>query len=208
MAATTSTVTTPILALRRQGKAAGRPAPDDARMDSTQAGSATAPHPTHPNRPTRLTHRRIDPKASALLATPGLGLRRRQAARLAAVLDEVHVGAGQALRAEGRPGREAFVVVQGTATVAVGREVLLEIGPGDVVGDGRVLGTAAASPAITASTPVVVLVAGPADLAAFAATGPVRRAARRLAARIRAAADVAHGPAAPCGPHEQAAAAA
>jgi CRP-like cAMP-binding protein len=54
---------------------------------------------------------------------------------LARAADEVGVAAGTVLTAEGTVGREAFVIVEGTAEVRKGDAVQAVLGPGDHFGE-------------------------------------------------------------------------
>ncbi len=60
---------------------------------------------------------------------------RKELAKIARATDEVHVEAGTTLMEQGRPGREAFVIVDGTASVSVGGNEVALLGPGQHVGE-------------------------------------------------------------------------
>jgi CRP/FNR family transcriptional regulator, cyclic AMP receptor protein len=78
--------------------------------------------------------------------------------RLARVVDEVTVPAGTKLTVEGDLGREAFVIVDGTATVSKqGNEVAL-LGPGDHVGELALLDGGPRSATVTTTSDTTVLV--------------------------------------------------
>ena len=59
----------------------------------------------------------------------------RDRARLVRLGSVCQVSAGQVLTVEGTPGREAFVVLDGTARVTVGGHLVAHAGPGDFVGE-------------------------------------------------------------------------
>lgn len=56
-------------------------------------------------------------------------------ARVGSIADEIDLDAGRRLAKESAPGQEFVVVVEGTAEVRRGDEVINTIGPGDFVGE-------------------------------------------------------------------------
>lgn len=58
-----------------------------------------------------------------------------QLRRVAKLADEVEAEPGAELISQGRPGQEAFVVLEGTAAVYIGGEKRNEVGPGEIVGE-------------------------------------------------------------------------
>lgn len=54
---------------------------------------------------------------------------------VAAIADEVDLRAGKRLTTENTDGREFVVIIEGTATVSKGDEVVNQIGPGEWVGE-------------------------------------------------------------------------
>lgn len=75
--------------------------------------------------------------AAAKLADVGLfqGFTAAQLRRVAKLADEVEAEPGAELISQGRPGQEAFVVIEGTAAVYIGGEKRDEVGPGEIVGE-------------------------------------------------------------------------
>jgi CRP-like cAMP-binding protein len=67
--------------------------------------------------------------------------------------------AGEELMHQGRLGREAFVIVSGTATVTRDDQLLADVGPGDVVGEATLLaGDHYRNATVTATSPLSALV--------------------------------------------------
>lgn len=58
-----------------------------------------------------------------------------QLRRVAKLADEVDVEAGAELIGQGRPGLEAYVILEGTAGVFIGGQKRNEVGPGEIVGE-------------------------------------------------------------------------
>ena len=88
----------------------------------------------------------------------------KQLQSVAAASVELNVGAGKVLAREGEPGHEAFVIVEGAATVARRGERLATLGPGDVVGELAPLTGGSRTATVTADTPMEVLVIGQREL--------------------------------------------
>jgi CRP-like cAMP-binding protein len=61
---------------------------------------------------------------------------------------------GDVLCAEGELGRQAFIIVSGSAVVSRGDEVLATVGPGDLVGELALLGDGRRTASVTAIEPV------------------------------------------------------
>ena len=58
-----------------------------------------------------------------------------QLRRVAELAQECEAEAGAELIGQGRPGQEAFVILDGTAAVVVGGTQVNELGPGEIVGE-------------------------------------------------------------------------
>jgi CRP-like cAMP-binding protein len=63
------------------------------------------------------------------------GFTPEQLRRVATLAEEVEAEAGAELMGQGRPGQEAYVIVEGTAGVYIGGSQKAELGPGEVVGE-------------------------------------------------------------------------
>jgi CRP-like cAMP-binding protein len=85
------------------------------------------------------------------------GLSKRDAARLAAAADEIHVDQGEVLAREDQPAHGLYVVIEGWADVSCRGERLEIVGPGTTVGQP---GTSRSGQpvTITAATPMRLLV--------------------------------------------------
>ena len=77
---------------------------------------------------------------------------------LATIADELDLPEGRALTREGQPGREFFVLVDGTVDVIQGGEKIAELGAGDWLGEIALLTQAPRTATVTATSPVRVLV--------------------------------------------------
>lgn len=77
---------------------------------------------------------------------------------LASNADEIDLRAGTVLTREGRPGREFFVIVDGSAKVTKGKRKLTEVGAGDWFGEIALLTNVPRTATVTATTPIRVLV--------------------------------------------------
>lgn len=86
------------------------------------------------------------------------GLDRKSVRLVGSITTSIDRPAGTVLIEEGRPGLEAFVVIDGEASVTVdGREVGV-VGPGEVVGEVALLDNRPRTATVTALTPMRVLV--------------------------------------------------
>lgn len=129
-----------------------------------------------------------DPKVDRLAALPVFReVSRRRLRRLAALLDEIEVDAGDILVHQGELAREFVVVVSGNATVERDGEPIGNVGSGAFVGEMAVLdGRIRRNATVRAISPMVVLVG---DARVFDAVLDIDPAVRRsvvAAARDRA----------------------
>lgn len=94
-----------------------------------------------------------------LLAGVGLfyGLR-RELARIAALTSERQVAGGTVVCGEGELGEEAFVIVEGSATVTIGGREVATLGPGDFFGEMALLDGGVRIATVVATSPLRVLV--------------------------------------------------
>ena len=77
---------------------------------------------------------------------------------LAMTADEIDLRDGHVLTREGRPGREFFVLVEGTARVTRKSKTIANLGAGDWFGEIALLTDAPRTATVTATSPVDVLV--------------------------------------------------
>jgi len=86
------------------------------------------------------------------------GCSKSELRELAVTADEIDLRDGQVLTKEGRPGREFFVLVDGTARVTREERKIADLGPGDWFGEIALLTDAPRTATVTATSPVDVLV--------------------------------------------------
>lgn len=116
------------------------------------------------------------------------GLSQREVARIAALVDELHVEAGEVLCTEGRAGSEFFVIATGKAEATKDGDHLAYLAPGAFFGEMSLLDHGPRSATVTALTPMHLLVL---DARAFLGVvadhpGVARKVMRGLAERLRA----------------------
>jgi CRP-like cAMP-binding protein len=117
----------------------------------------------------RLAHRRraVD-KAASLEGLPLLAhCSRQERELLASVADECVLPAGRVLMWEGDRGAEAFVILEGTAEVAVAGEVVAVVGRGQTVGEMALIDNRPRSATVVARSRLRVLVVGRRHLSAL-----------------------------------------
>jgi CRP/FNR family cyclic AMP-dependent transcriptional regulator len=90
------------------------------------------------------------------------GLSNRELQKIDALVDEVILPTAHVLTREGQPGRQSFIVVSGWAEVSLRGRTIATIGPGSFVGEMAMLDSGPRSATVTAISPMVVLVIGPA----------------------------------------------
>jgi CRP-like cAMP-binding protein len=82
----------------------------------------------------------------------------RELAKIARATDEVHVPVGKVLMEQGQSGREAFIIVSGTASVVIGGTQVAELSAGHHVGELALLDGGPRTATVTATTDMDVLV--------------------------------------------------
>ena len=83
---------------------------------------------------------------------------RQELDALALIADEIDLREGSTLTREGRPGREFFVLIEGTVEVTREGEEIARLGAGDWFGEIALLTKASRTATVTAASPVRVLV--------------------------------------------------
>jgi CRP-like cAMP-binding protein len=78
--------------------------------------------------------------------------------RIAAIADELSLVQGKVLTREGDPGREMFLLLDGTVEVERSGEVVNHLGPGDFLGEGTLILGKPRNATITATSHVRALV--------------------------------------------------
>jgi len=111
----------------------------------------------------------------------------RELQKIARATDEVTIESGRVLMQQGERGREAFVIIDGTAAVEIGGTHVTEIGPGNAVGELALLDGGPRTATVTALTDMKVLVI---DQRAFTSLldevpGLARKILARLAGMVR-----------------------
>ena len=107
-------------------------------------------------------------------------------AELAPHVDEVGVDAGRVLTQLGDAGRQAFVVVEGWASVTVAGFQVGALGPGEFIGELAMLTGEPRTATVVATTPMRLLAVGPSAFQAFAGHRAVARPlATTIARRLR-----------------------
>ena len=86
------------------------------------------------------------------------GCSRRELEALGGIADEIDLREGSTLTREGSAGREFFVLVEGTVSVLQQGEHIADLGPGDWFGEIALLTDLPRTAAVTATSPVRVLV--------------------------------------------------
>jgi CRP-like cAMP-binding protein len=102
---------------------------------------------------------RRDAKIELLKRTPLFaGCSKAELRALASSADELDLREGTVVTREGRPGREFFVLVSGTARVTKDGKAIAELGAGDWFGEIALLTDSPRTATITATSPLDVLV--------------------------------------------------
>jgi CRP/FNR family cyclic AMP-dependent transcriptional regulator len=102
---------------------------------------------------------RRDAKIELLKRVPLFaGCSKSELRELAKTADELDLREGTVLTREGRPGREFFVLVEGTARVSKAGRKIAEVGAGDWFGEIALITNSPRTATVTATSPVDVLV--------------------------------------------------
>jgi CRP/FNR family cyclic AMP-dependent transcriptional regulator len=86
------------------------------------------------------------------------GCSKKELETLALVADEIDLSEGATLTREGQPGREFFVLIEGTVEVTQGGDQVAQLRAGDWFGEIALLTKASRTATVTAASPVRVLV--------------------------------------------------
>lgn len=85
-------------------------------------------------------------------------LSRRHLDEVAGIADEIDLREGKELTKEGRPGREFFVLIEGSADVNKGSRRVNQMGPGDFFGEIALVTKRPRTATVVATSPVRALV--------------------------------------------------
>jgi len=114
-------------------------------------------------------------------------LSKRDLGRIAKASNEITVGAGHVLVDQGDAGREAFVIIDGTATVKRNGRKLNTLGPGDSIGELALLDHGPRTATVTADSDLTALVLSAREFAGVIEEVPglAQKILSQLAARVR-----------------------
>jgi CRP/FNR family transcriptional regulator, cyclic AMP receptor protein len=131
-----------------------------------------------------------DTKVTLLAGVPMFSLlSRRELSRLSALMTEIDVRPKEVLVREGEPGRECFIIGEGSAKAVIGRRTIATLGPGSVFGEMSLLDGGPRTATVTAQTPMRLYVLDPASFLTMLNRFPsvTRKILRVMAERLRAA---------------------
>jgi CRP/FNR family cyclic AMP-dependent transcriptional regulator len=98
-------------------------------------------------------------KADLLSAVPLFSTcSKRELRRIAEIADEISVREGKVLMRQGAPGREMFILLEGTVSVERDGTQVNALGPGDFIGEGALVERKPRNATITATSPGRALV--------------------------------------------------
>lgn len=117
------------------------------------------------------------------------GLGRRELRRIASIADELDLPAGRRLTAEGAPGREFVVLVDGRADVQRGGRRINELHGGDFLGEIALLSETPRTATVTTTTPARILLLTQRDFRTLMRELPAMRRRVLAAAALRLAFD-------------------
>jgi CRP/FNR family transcriptional regulator, cyclic AMP receptor protein len=102
---------------------------------------------------------RPDPKVDLLRNVPLFAAcSTKELRRIAAIADELSFREGKILTRQGGPGREMFILLDGTVKVERNGEQINVLGPGDFLGEGALVLRKPRNATITATAPLRALV--------------------------------------------------
>ena len=114
-------------------------------------------------------------------------LSKRDLTRIARASNEITVEPGHILVDQGDAGREAFVIVEGTATVKRNGRSVGTLGPGDAIGELALLDHGPRTATVTADGPLTALVLSAREFSGVIEEVPglAQKLLAQLAARVR-----------------------
>jgi CRP/FNR family transcriptional regulator, cyclic AMP receptor protein len=100
---------------------------------------------------------------------------------------ELTLDEGKEFVTQGDVGREAFIIVEGTADVSRAGNKIAQLGPGDCVGELALLDHGPRTASVTAASPMTVLVLGPREFSGLLDEVPTltHKIMAALAGRVR-----------------------
>ena len=114
-------------------------------------------------------------------------LSRKQLARIERLVDEVTSPAGSRLATAGQHGAELVIIVEGRASVTVGRRRTVRLGPGDFFGEMSLVDGGPRSATVEAASDMRLLVIGGREFSELLETAPpiAFKIMRVLSCRVR-----------------------
>jgi len=115
------------------------------------------------------------------------GLGRADLDKIARATNEITIETDRTLLTEGEQGHEAFIIIEGNATVSRDGQEVAQIGPGAVFGEMALLERAPRNATVTATSPLRVLVLGQREFSGLMDESPdfTRRIMAALVHRVR-----------------------
>ena len=139
-------------------------------------------------RPAR--RRSLDPKVERLSQVQLFSAcSKRELARIAALTVEIEVPRGRVLMRQGDPGRECFVIEEGTAKATIRGRKSRMMGPGECFGEMALLHAAPRSATVTAASDMQLLVLDAREFSALLedVPGVARKVLAAVGERLRSA---------------------
>jgi CRP/FNR family transcriptional regulator, cyclic AMP receptor protein len=115
------------------------------------------------------------------------GMTNKELREIARATVELQVEQGREFVTQGDVGREAFIIVEGTADVVRNGKSIAKLGAGDCVGELALLDHGPRTTSVVAETPLTVLVLGPREFSGLLEEVPTlsRKIMEALASRVR-----------------------
>jgi CRP-like cAMP-binding protein len=86
------------------------------------------------------------------------GLSKRELVQIAAIADEIDLREGKELTTQGKPAREFFVLLEGSANVTQNGKRINQLGDGDFFGEIALVSRSPRTATVTATSPIRALV--------------------------------------------------
>jgi CRP/FNR family transcriptional regulator, cyclic AMP receptor protein len=113
---------------------------------------------------------------------------KRHLSRIASLAERIDVPKGKVLTRQGRPGKEAFIIAEGEAKVAMKGRRSVKLGPGELFGELALLDRGPRTATVTAETDMVLLVVDSRGFSTLLDDPTVRRSVMAaMASRLREA---------------------
>jgi CRP/FNR family transcriptional regulator, cyclic AMP receptor protein len=115
------------------------------------------------------------------------GMTNKELREIARATVELQVEQGREFVTQGDVGREAFIIVEGTADIVRNGKSIAKLGAGECVGELALLDHGPRTTSVVAETPLTVLVLGPREFSGLLEEVPTlsRKIMEALASRVR-----------------------